>query len=128
MSPELYILCILSKYIFSILCKYIWSNLCKFILSFYVNIYLFYIFYLNMFLNSLEVEDPQENEEEEGTYFVDQAGHYYYQAKGDSQPVMTMVPGLAEAAGEEGEEFIINQENDEDAAEEEAEEVTYLCH
>nr|CAD7196290.1 unnamed protein product [Timema douglasi] len=26
---------------------------------------------------------------EEGTYFVDQSGHYYYQANADSQPVMT---------------------------------------
>nr|CAD7575049.1 unnamed protein product [Timema californicum] len=28
---------------------------------------------------------------EEGTYFVDQSGHYYYQANADSQPVMTVV-------------------------------------
>lgn len=27
----------------------------------------------------------------EGTYFVDQSGHYYYQANGESQPVMTVV-------------------------------------
>lgn len=65
-----------------------------------------------------EIEDVQENEEEEGTYFVDQAGHYYYQAKGETQPVMTMVPGLSDAAGEDGEEFIINQENDEEGVEE----------
>ena len=30
---------------------------------------------------------------EEGTYFVDQSGHYYYQASGDQQPVMTVVSG-----------------------------------
>nr|CAD7594682.1 unnamed protein product [Timema genevievae] len=32
---------------------------------------------------------------EEGTYFVDQSGHYYYQANADSQPVMTVVSGEA---------------------------------
>jgi hypothetical protein len=30
---------------------------------------------------------------EEGTYFVDQSGHYYYQATSDQQPVMTVVSG-----------------------------------
>jgi VCBS repeat-containing protein len=30
---------------------------------------------------------------EEGTYFVDQSGHYYYQASSDQQPVMTVVSG-----------------------------------
>jgi VCBS repeat-containing protein len=30
---------------------------------------------------------------EEGTYFVDQSGHYYYQASNDQQPVMTVVSG-----------------------------------
>lgn len=29
--------------------------------------------------------------EEGGTYFVDQAGQYYYQASGDDTPVMTQV-------------------------------------
>ncbi|XP_019867966.2 transcriptional repressor CTCF [Aethina tumida] len=55
----------------------------------------------------------EENEEgEEGTYFVDQAGHYYYQAKGEGQPVMTVMSGLGESTGEEAEEFIINAENE----------------
>jgi VCBS repeat-containing protein len=34
-----------------------------------------------------------EDTAEEGTYFVDQSGHYYYQASGDQQPVMTVVSG-----------------------------------
>lgn len=58
--------------------------------------------------------DENEGENEEGTYFVDQAGHYYYQAKGDSQPVMTVVPNLNDSGADDGEEFIINQENDEE--------------
>ncbi|XP_046997162.1 transcriptional repressor CTCFL isoform X2 [Schistocerca americana] len=37
-----------------------------------------------------EVVTTEENAEE-GTYFVDQSGHYYYQANGDQQPVMTVV-------------------------------------
>ncbi|KAK9719703.1 hypothetical protein QE152_g22512 [Popillia japonica] len=65
--------------------------------------------------------DENDGDGEEGTYFVDQAGHYYYQAKGESQPVMT-ISGINDADGGEGEEFIINPENDEDGAEEDAEE------
>lgn len=65
-----------------------------------------------------EVEgDENDGDGDEGTYFVDQAGHYYYQAKGEAQPVMTMVPGLNDSGGDEGEEFIINHENDDDAIE-----------
>lgn len=67
----------------------------------------------------VEIEDGHENEEEEGTYFVDQAGHYYFQAKGSSQPVMTMVSGLTDASAEESEEYIINPEAEEAEAEEE---------
>nr|CAD7398533.1 unnamed protein product [Timema poppensis] len=37
---------------------------------------------------------------EEGTYFVDQSGHYYYQANADSQPVMTVVSGIADPGGD----------------------------
>ncbi|PNF42636.1 hypothetical protein B7P43_G01275 [Cryptotermes secundus] len=37
---------------------------------------------------------------EEGTYFVDQSGHYYYQASSDQQPVMTVVSGVANASSE----------------------------
>lgn len=69
--------------------------------------------------------DDNENDGEEGTYFVDQAGHYYYQAKGETQPVMTMVPGLSDSGADEAEEFIINNENDEEAAEEEGDDVNF---
>lgn len=65
-----------------------------------------------------EIEDEAENEGEEGTYFVDQAGHYYYQAKGETQPVMTMVPSLNDSGADEGEEFIINNDNEGEAVEE----------
>lgn len=58
--------------------------------------------------------EENEGEGEEGTYFVDQAGHYYYQAKGETQPVMTVMPNLNDSGGDEGEEFIINQENEEE--------------
>lgn len=103
------------------LCNY------KFLLSLNFDIqYLTEYSFLFKYLKILEIEDVQENEEEEGTYFVDQAGHYYYQAKGETQPVMTMVPGLSDAGTEEGEEFIINQENDEEGAEEEGEDVKIL--
>lgn len=37
----------------------------------------------------MATEEPTE----EGTYFVDQSGHYYYQASSDQQPVMTVVSG-----------------------------------
>ncbi|XP_045463537.1 transcriptional repressor CTCF-like isoform X2 [Harmonia axyridis] len=59
-----------------------------------------------------QVSDDVEDEEE-GTYFVDQAGHYYFQAKGDAQPVMTVVstPGLS-SSNDDREEYIINAEND----------------
>lgn len=56
---------------------------------------------------------------------MDQAGHYYFQAKGDSQPVMTVMSALPQqAASEEGEEFIINHENDESEPSDEHEEVS----
>ncbi|KAJ8962974.1 hypothetical protein NQ314_005691 [Rhamnusium bicolor] len=61
------------------------------------------------------MREDNDGEGEEGTYFVDQAGHYYFQAKGDTQPVMTVMSGLGESSGGDGEEFIINHENDEDA-------------
>lgn len=66
-----------------------------------------------------------EGEAEEGTYFVDQAGHYYFQAKGDSQPVMTVMSTIPQQPSDEGEEFIINQEPEENEAVEEPEEVGY---
>ncbi|KAJ3635239.1 hypothetical protein MTP99_008160 [Tenebrio molitor] len=66
--------------------------------------------------------EDNEGETEEGTYFVDQAGLYYYQAKGDSQPVMTVMTGLPESGGDEGEEFIINPHNEEEMEVEEGEE------
>lgn len=55
---------------------------------------------------------------------MDQAGHYYYQAKGDTQPVMTVVPGLNDSGQDEGEEFIINQENGDAIEVEDGEEVS----
>ncbi|XP_018331961.1 transcriptional repressor CTCF [Agrilus planipennis] len=61
-----------------------------------------------------EIDDENDGENEEGTYFVDQAGHYYYQAKGESQPVMTMVSAINGSSSEEADEFIINNDNDED--------------
>ncbi|CAG9839353.1 unnamed protein product [Diabrotica balteata] len=60
-------------------------------------------------------EQEVENEQEEGTYFVDQAGHYYYQAKGQTQPVMTVVPTIA--ASGDADEYVINQDNDEEGEE-----------
>ncbi|KAJ8954592.1 hypothetical protein NQ318_003123 [Aromia moschata] len=56
--------------------------------------------------------EDNDGEGEEGTYFVDQAGHYYFQAKGDTQPVMTVMSGLGDSSGGDGEEFIINHENE----------------
>lgn len=67
-------------------------------------------------------EEDTEGDNEEGTYFVDQTGQYYYQAKGESQPVMTVVPGLTEGQ-EESEEFIINHDTEAEENEE-AEEVS----
>ncbi|XP_060534733.1 transcriptional repressor CTCF-like [Cylas formicarius] len=58
--------------------------------------------------------DEHDGDGDEGTYFVDQAGHYYFQAKGGAQPVLTMMPDLPEhhqAAGEDGDEYVVNQEN-----------------
>lgn len=56
----------------------------------------------------------EEGEGEDGTYFVDQAGHYYFQAKGAAQPVMTVMSALpSQANAEEGEEFIISQDSEE---------------
>ncbi|XP_056636747.1 transcriptional repressor CTCF-like [Diorhabda sublineata] len=56
-------------------------------------------------------ENEAENEQEEGTYFVDQAGHYYFQAKGQSQPVMTVMPTITGSG--DSSEFVISQDNDE---------------
>ncbi|KAG5885033.1 hypothetical protein JTB14_018629 [Gonioctena quinquepunctata] len=60
--------------------------------------------------------EENDGDQEEGTYFVDQAGHYYFQAKGDAAPVMTVMPSMDNSGGE-GDEYIINQENDEDGDE-----------
>ncbi|RZF44236.1 hypothetical protein LSTR_LSTR003876 [Laodelphax striatellus] len=44
---------------------------------------------------------------EEGTYYVDQAGQYYYQSPAcDGQQVMTVVSGIPGASGEGGESFV----------------------
>lgn len=67
----------------------------------------------------------EEGEGEEGTYFVDQAGHYYFQAKGAAQPVMTVMSALpSQANAEEGEEFIISQDSEENDNVEVVEEVS----
>lgn len=87
---------------------------------------MFYLFLCLSDLKFVEIEgDENEGDGDEGTYFVDQAGHYYYQAKGDAQPVMTMVPGLNDSGADEGEEFIINQETDEPIEVEDGEEVRF---
>ncbi|XP_030766079.1 transcriptional repressor CTCF [Sitophilus oryzae] len=67
--------------------------------------------------------EENENETEEGTYFVDQAGHYYFQAKGDAQPVMTVMSALPQqAASDEGDEYIINADNEENETNDDQEE------
>lgn len=80
----------------------------------------------NVQSNASVSDDPDaDGETEEGTYFVDQAGHYYFQAKGDSQPVMTVMSTLPQpGTSEEGEEFIINHDNEENETPEENEEGT----
>lgn len=59
---------------------------------------------------TIQVSDDNDNDGE-GTYFVDQSGHYYFQAKGENQPVMTVMPGGMSGA-EDGEEYIIHTDND----------------
>ncbi|XP_050300852.1 transcriptional repressor CTCFL [Anthonomus grandis grandis] len=76
----------------------------------------------NIGSNASEMASSSEDQEEqpqEGTYFIDQAGHYYFQAKGESQPVMTVMSALPEQATEEGEgeEFILSQDDDEEEEE-----------
>nr|CAI5853666.1 unnamed protein product [Callosobruchus analis] len=61
--------------------------------------------------------EENDTEGEEGTYFVDQAGHYYFQAKGDTQPVMTVMPNLTGSVTE-GEEFVANEGNEVEEVEE----------
>lgn len=75
-------------------------------------------------MSPIFVVDESDADADEGTYFVDQAGHYYYQAKGETQHVMTMMP-TAISGGEEG-EFIINQEND-DGDDDGDEAVSFIC-
>lgn len=45
---------------------------------------------------------------------MDQAGHYYFQAKGDSQPIMTVLPSIENGSAAEDEDFIVNHENEDD--------------
>lgn len=42
-------------------------------------------------------DEEEEGEEDEGTYFIDQTGNYYYQATKDSEPVLTSPPEGIEA-------------------------------
>lgn len=60
-----------------------------------------------------DAENDGEDEEatEEGTYFIDQSGHYYYQASAGQQPVMAVVSGVGED-GDGEEEFVINPETE----------------
>lgn len=52
-------------------------------------------------------EGEDEEDEDEGTYFVDQAGNYYYQANKDSEPVLTDPPeGMEHEYVEEDEEEV----------------------
>lgn len=37
-------------------------------------------------------EDSDSDDSEEGTYFIDQTGNYYFQATPDSEPVLTTPP------------------------------------
>lgn len=60
-----------------------------------------------MSLADPEVEEVEDGEE--GTYFIDQSGHYYYQASSDQQPVMAVVS----ATGDDDEEFVINPDSEE---------------
>lgn len=39
-----------------------------------------------------EDEDSDSDDSDEGTYFIDQTGNYYYQATPDSEPVLTTPP------------------------------------
>lgn len=55
-------------------------------------------------------EDGDEEGAEEGTYFIDQSGHYYYQASSDQQPVMAVVSGVD--GGDEEEEFVISPDGE----------------
>lgn len=57
----------------------------------------------------IQEADENDEEEEEGTYFVDQAGNYYYQGSKDSEPV------LAEPPDGENIQFIV--EDDENSIE-----------
>lgn len=65
-----------------------------------------------IFYTNFDLGTENENEQEEGTYFVDQAGHYYFQAKGSTQPVMTVMPAISSTS--DPDDFVINQENDEE--------------
>lgn len=57
---------------------------------------------LQEYLETFEVNDNEEEEEITGTYFVDEAGNYYYQATPDSEPVPTIKPeGMIEEDEEE---------------------------
>lgn len=76
--------------------------------------------YLDNFNKDLEGTGPQtitliqtstgdndaDDDEEEGTYFVDQSGNYYYQATKDSEPV------LAEPPDGENIQFIVEEEDE----------------
>lgn len=57
----------------------------------------------------IQEADENDEEEEEGTYFVDQSGNYYYQGSKDSEPV------LAEPPDGENIQFIV--EDDENSIE-----------
>lgn len=62
-----------------------------------------------LFLHTGDPEADDGEDGEEGTYFIDQSGHYYYQASSDQQPVMAVVSGT----GDDDEEFVINPDTEE---------------
>lgn len=44
------------------------------------------------FVEDDDDEDSDSDDSEEGTYFIDQTGNYYFQATPDSEPVLTTPP------------------------------------
>lgn len=55
----------------------------------------------------LNAHSKNEGNEETGTYFVDEAGNYYYQATKDSDPIPTDPPDNVEIIGEDSESVIL---------------------
>lgn len=60
-------------------------------------------------LNDTNTNDDDMDDTEEGTYFVDESGNYYYQATKDSEPVLTEPPDGDNI------QFIVEEEDDENS-------------